>query len=59
MPIGLGLASSHAPGMYTPKEMVQAGFDRLISRSVERGNIIPSAASKLTGDDLKIGRAHV
>ncbi len=53
MPIGLGLACSHAPGMYTPKDKLQAGLDRLLSRAAEKGTLVPSAATRLTTEMLE------
>ncbi len=53
MPIGLGLASSHAPGMYTPKEHLQSGFQMVHSWASQMGALLPSAFSRMTHADLE------
>lgn len=52
MPIGLGVASSHAPGMYRPKEMVKPGFDQMMARMAERGHPTPTIAKEMTEEKL-------
>ncbi|MSQ32352.1 MAG: hypothetical protein EXR59_03820 [Dehalococcoidia bacterium] len=52
MPIGLGLASSHAPGMYVPRDSLKVGVEQLASRWVERGAAIPPAYARMTTNDL-------
>ena len=53
MPLGLGLASSHAPGMYVPTEQLKPALDRMFVRAAERGNPLPSAAVHMTLEELK------
>ncbi len=53
MPIGLGIGMSHSPAMYTPRDKVRAGADRVIGNALERGNLIPTAFSKMTKEDLE------
>lgn len=39
--------------MYTPRDKVRAGADRVISNALERGNLIPESFSKMTKEDLE------
>lgn len=54
MPIGLGIGCSHSPAMYTPKERLKEGVSRTISNNLEKGNIVPSALSQMTQQDLEV-----
>ena len=53
MPIGLGLASSHAPGMYTPKDQLVAGFTMVNEWASHMGALLPSAFSRMNQADLE------
>ncbi len=44
---------SHSPAMYTPRDKVRAGADRVISNALERGNLIPESFAKMTKGDLE------
>ena len=52
MPIGLGLASSHAPGMYVPEDLLQPAYEGVIARSMDKGNVIPKSANAITKEVL-------
>lgn len=53
MPIGLGIGMSHSPAMYTPRDKVRAGADRVISSALERGSPIPVSFAKMTKEELE------
>src|SRR2546428_9500712 len=53
MPIGLGLASSHAPGMYTPKDQLQASVKMVNGWASSMGALLPSAFTRMTQADLE------
>lgn len=53
MPIGLGLASSHAPGMYTPKDQLMASVAGVNEWASSLGAILPSRFTHMTQADLE------
>ena len=53
MPIGLGLASSHAPGMYTTPQVAYEGLQRQMATAAEKELPMPSALATVTLDVLE------